>query len=133
MVSRDTIVQAGTIAVALAAFAVVPSLLDVPIDSASGVVVSVLFNATVLGGAHLYLALRDDGDSVPVASRWRFLALVAWISALALLGSQLLSLTALSYEVVAPPVLSLAVAGIAAYWWFEARSGYHESRTQGRI
>jgi len=85
--------------------------------------VLVVYNGLVFGGAHLYLALRGDGEAVPLDARWRFLGFLAvWVS---LLGAMAVAGPAEVGGVAVFSVLGVAMLiAFAAYFLFEARSGY---------
>jgi hypothetical protein len=74
MVSRDTTIHivAVTIALIVLAVATDSNLATGPMATAA----VLLFYGLVLGGAHLYLALRDKDGMIPVESRWRYLAML---------------------------------------------------------
>lgn len=89
---------------------------------------SVLFNVVVFGGAHLYLAARGEDGSVPVASRWRFLAALGAVATAALVA------IAFPGPIEAATGLGARAVGFAffgvvalAYLALEARSGYREA------
>jgi hypothetical protein len=125
MVSRDTAVHAVVVAVAIAAlFALNLSFPDL---DGSVLTVAVLgCYGLVLGGAHLFLAWSGDDGLVPVASRWRFVGVVAGVVVLGVtsLVTDPVSLGPVSSDAVLTVV---AVTGVLGYWALEARSGYAES------
>ncbi|MFB6188757.1 MAG: hypothetical protein ABEI57_02635 [Halapricum sp.] len=134
MVSRETVVQIGVGIVAIVAFFVVPNALHVPIDSLTGIFLVVSFDATIVGGSHLYLALRgSDTGGFPVRARWRTVALAAGLAAVAFLAQVCYRLTTVPDRWITATALALALAGIGTYWYLEARDGYRESRPQGTI
>lgn len=79
----------------------------------------------IFGGAHLYLAVRGDGEAVPVDARWRFLGFLAiWV---ALLGGMAVAGPAEVGGVAVFSVLgTMMLVAFAAYFLFEARSGYRD-------
>ncbi|QPV62216.1 hypothetical protein I7X12_15935 [Halosimplex litoreum] len=123
MVSRDTSVHLVVVALAMAGLT---AALWLPSDPAVMAVAFAGYNATVLAGAHLYLAWRGEDGLVPVASRWRFVAAVAAVLSL-------VALAAFTDPVSIGPVSSDAVlrgsAAVVAltYLVVEARDGYRES------
>lgn len=74
MVSRDTTVHVIAVTLVLIILAVTTNsdLVTGPTSTA----VSLLCYGLVLGGAHLYLALRGEDGIVPVESRRRYLAML---------------------------------------------------------
>jgi hypothetical protein len=89
---------------------------------------NVAFNALVFGGAHLYLAARDEGGSVPVDARWRFLAFLGVVAAATLLGVAFGSSVeaALGVDVRALGVGFVVVVAVA-YLAIEARASYRDA------
>lgn len=98
------------------------------LSNAAFTAANVVFNVLVFGGAHLYLAARGEGGSVPVDARWRFLAFLGVVAAAALLavafGSSVEA--ALSVDVRALGVGFVVVAGVA-YLVVEVRSSYRDA------
>lgn len=128
MVSRDTRVHAVVIALTLAVFAVLSSL-SPPDGTQTAALLAVGFNAIAYGGAHAYLLWRGEDGLVPVESRRRFVALVAVVAVLSVVG-----VTADASERIAGVKLwtVLLVVGLAAgavYWLLEARAGYERSQS----
>lgn len=122
MVSRDTSVHAAVVAIAIAAVLAInwayPS-----IDSPALAFVTLFFYGLVLAGAHLFLAWLGEDGIVPVASRWRFVGLVAVV--LALVAGVLLTDPVDVLGVSSHAILAgLAVVGTLVYWVLEARDGY---------
>jgi len=89
---------------------------------------NVVFNVLVFGGAHLYLAARGEGGSVPVDARWRFLAFLGAVAVAALLavafGGRVEA--ALGVDVRVLGVGFAVVAGVA-YLVVEARASYRDA------
>lgn len=126
MVSRDTKYHALAVVTAVGSLVVLQTLVPEGGGLVGRAVAFVVLYGLVLGGAHLALALRGEDGLVPVASRWRFLRLVA----------VLLSLGAVAIVTDPVPVgpvtsfdLLAAAAGVAVvgYLTAEARGGYRES------
>lgn len=121
MVSRDTQVHIGAITVAVLFLAAVSvSGLD---TGPLAVAAAVVFYAIVFGGAHFYLALRGEDGVVPVASRWRYLAMLAVLFAGVLIagaggGRTLVGVT------VEQLGAGLAVGAIVVYLVVEGVAGY---------
>jgi len=125
MVSRETAVQAvagfvaGTFAVLSMQFG--PATAGTPLlfGAASYVV--------VFAGAHVYLALRGDGETVPVAARWRFVALV-----LTAVGAMVVGVTFREVSVAGTGLGTVLGFGVVAlflgYWVYEAWDGYQAGR-----
>lgn len=122
MVSRDTSVHAGVVAVSIAALLVLSWLFP---DAESSIVTFAVLvcYGFVLAGAHLFLAWLGDDGVVPVSSRWRFVGLVAGVVVLAAVAvsTEPVSIGPVSSDFVLAVV---AVAGILVYWVLEAGSGY---------
>lgn len=78
VVSRETAVHASAVLLGIMLLLAAESLFDIGAASPvlSGVVI-VLFYGLVLGGAHLYFALRGEDGVVPLEARWRYLVLLA--------------------------------------------------------
>jgi len=134
MRSRETVVQAGVIIVAIVAFLVVPNLLAIPFDSLEGVLVSILFNAIIVGGGHLYLAMRGEDAGFPVRARWRTVALVTALAAVAFIAQVLYRVTTLPDDPITYVAVGSALLSVAVYWYLEARDGYRDSKSsQGSI
>ena len=126
MVSRDTRVH-----VLVAAIAIGGLVLFQPADASIGdplwLALVIAFWAILLGGAHLYLAVRGADGMIPVAARWRYLAtLVVVLGAvvtISLAGDR--SLGPVAVETVAIVAIGLVVL---AYVVVEARAGYRDAR-----
>jgi|GEM_PF-897473 hypothetical protein len=89
---------------------------------------NVLFNVLVFGGAHLYLAARGEGGSVPVDARWRFLAFLGAVAAAALLAVAFGGTVeaAVGVDVRVLGVAFVVVAGLA-YLVVEVRTSYRDA------
>jgi hypothetical protein len=72
------------VAVALVALAGYAGVLPDSTPAAGGI--ALLFWGVVLGGSHLYLAVRGGDGSVPVRSRWRYLGALAALLGLTAVG-----------------------------------------------
>jgi hypothetical protein len=125
MVSLDTAVHVVVVVLALALLSALNAVVDFGRPVAQ-VALFVVFYGLVLGGAHFILALRGRDGIVPVASRWRFLGLVAVI---VLLGSVSLLVGPVDVgPVSSSTVLTvLGVGAVAGYWLLEARGGYRDA------
>lgn len=125
MVSRDTKYHALAVVTAVGSLVVLQAFVPGDGPALQAVTLVVLYGL-VLGGAHLALALRGEDGLVPVASRWRFLRLVAVLLALG-------AVAIVTDPVPVGPVTSFdllaVIAGVAvvAYLAVEARDGYRES------
>lgn len=130
MVSRETAVHASAVFLGILLLLGADSLFDIGSDSPvlSGLVI-VLFYGLVLGGAHLYFALRGADGIVPVESRWRFILLLA-----VLLGSG--AVAAYGQGTAVGPVdlralgTGVALLALLAYAVSEVASGYRSSRPE---
>lgn len=126
MLSRDTRVHVTVIIAAMALFLAIAGFTDV--RGPSAVLIAIAFNAVAYGGAHAYLLWRGDDGLVPVASRHRFVVLVATIAILSAMGSVLdVSSTILGFELWTFLVVG-GVGALVCYWILEARAGYRSSR-----
>jgi hypothetical protein len=125
MVSVDTVVHVAVVVLALALLSALNAVADFG-QPVAQVALFVVFYGLVLGGAHFILALRGRNGIVPVASRWRFLGLVAVII---LLGSVSLVVGPVDLgPVSSSTVLTvLGVGAVAGYWLLEARDGYRDA------
>jgi len=125
MVSRDTAVQFVAVAVAI----VLATLSGQFGSGTSGA--SLLLGAAsyvvVFAGAHVYLALRGEGDSVPVAARWRFVGLVLVAVTALVVGVTYRTVTVggMGLSTVFGMLVAVLFLG---YWFYEARDGYVASR-----
>ena len=121
MVSRDTQIHIGAVTVAILFLAVVSvSGLD---TGPLAVAAAVVFYAIVFGGGHFYLALRGEDGIVPVASRWRYLAMLAVLFAGVIIagagGGR--SIAGVTVEQLGA---GLAVGAIVVYLVVEGVAGY---------
>jgi len=91
------------------------------------VLVGLINDSLLFGGAHLYLGWRGEGGMVPPSSRWRFLgALAIWL-VLAAIGA--LGPDAMLAGVTVDTVLLLTgLIVLVSYWVLEARDGYRSRR-----
>jgi hypothetical protein len=122
----ETLVHAVAVLVAFATLAAVSWLVRAySLSTAVATAGMVVFNVLVFGGAHLYLAARGEGGSVPVQSRWRFLAFLA-VAAVAALAA--IAFGDAVHDALGVGVRGIGVAFVAvvalAYLVVEARSGY---------
>ena len=85
------------------------------------------FYVIVFAGTHVVLALRGDGEDVPVAARWRFVALVVALAVATSVGAAAgqTAVAGVSLSVVLGPTVA---ALFVAYLLYEAREGYRASR-----
>lgn len=126
----ETLVHAVAVLVAVAALAAVSWLVRAySLSTAVATAGMVVFNVLVFGGAHLYLAARGEGGSVPVESRWRFLVFLAVAAVAALAG---IAFGGRVHEALGVGVHGVGVAFVAvaalAYLVVEARAGYRDAR-----
>ena len=125
MVSRDTAVQIPAVVVATVLAGL--SVQFGPGTTGASLLLGAASYVVVFAGGHAYLALRGDGESVPVAARWRFVALVVAAVAALVVGFSLRGVRVGAIRLTT--VLGLCVATLfAGYWLYEARSGYRASR-----
>lgn len=130
MVSRDTSVHivavlTGVSVLLLSEMVLHPGGTSTVVSGA----IALLFYALVLGGSHLYLALRGEGGMVPVDARWRYVALIAVMlsgAAVALYGNDV---TVASVEL---RTIGAGVGGLAVVTYFvsEILDGYRATRPE---
>lgn len=128
----ETAVQFGAVVVAFLVLGAMYSAADsLQLSNATAAAGSVIFNAIVFGGAHLYLAVRGEGGSVPVSSRWRFLAALGAVVAAALLAIAFRDPieAATGFGAQAIGLAFFAVVALA-YVVAEARAGYRDSMVE---
>ncbi|MFC6952726.1 hypothetical protein [Halorubellus litoreus] len=130
----ETLVHAAAVLLAFAALAAVSWLVRAySLSTAVATAGAVVFNVLVFGGAHLYLAARGEAGSVPVASRWRFLAFLAVAAVAALAG---IAFGGAVHDALGVGVREVGVAFVAvaalAYLVVEARSGYRDAMAADR-
>jgi len=129
MVSRDTSVHVGAVLVALALLGAVEVAGLGSTSGPASLGIALAVYGLVLGGSHLYLAVRGEDGLVPVSARWRYLAaLVVFALALAIIGyGGGRTLGPVSLETVGTVVAALAVVGYLAV---ESVSGYRATRPE---
>ncbi|MBV0923208.1 hypothetical protein KTS45_03260 [Halomicroarcula limicola] len=126
MVSRDTIAQFGAVAVAMALAALSAQFGD--LNAAPSLLLAAATYLVLFAGSHVYLALRGDGEAVPVAARWRFVGLVlgavaAFVAAVRYGGVEV---AGVRLETLLAAVVGVSVLG---YWGYEIRDGYRTARS----
>jgi len=124
MVPRDTSVQLVAVVVAM-------TLSALSIQFGGGttgypLLLGAASYVVVFAGSHIYLALRGDGDSVPVSARWRFVALVVVAVIGMVIGVSAGSVTVVGVRLSTVVGLSVALLFVG-YWLYEAREGYRGS------
>ena len=131
MVSSDTTVHAAVVAVSIVTLLALNWAFP-GVESSVLTFLGLVCYGFVLAGAHLVLAVLGRDGVVPVASRWRFVGLVAGVVGLA-------AVSAFTDPVPLGPVSSdlvlavLAVTGLLAYWALEAASGYEDATVESKI
>jgi peptidoglycan/LPS O-acetylase OafA/YrhL len=124
MVSRDTAVQIPAVVVAMLLAGL--SVQFGPGTAGPSLLLGAASYVVVFAGGHAYLALRGDGESVPVAARWRFVALVLAAVAALVVGYTFRAVTVGAVRLTT--LLGVVTAALfLAYWLYEARSGYRAS------
>lgn len=128
MVSRDTTVHIAAVLLGFVALSLVDNYSIGPETGATPIVGFVLFYGLVLGGAHLYLAVRGEGGMIPVEARWRYVTMLA-----VLLGASLVifyggerTIASISLGTIGLVVISLTVV---SYLVTESIAGYRSSRS----
>ena len=130
----ETLVHVTAVLVAFAALAAVSWLVRAySLSTAVATAGLVVFNVLVFGGAHLYLAARGEGGSVPVESRWRFLAFLAAAAVAALVS---VAFGDAVHEALGVGLYGVGAAFVAvvalAYLVVEARAGYRDATATDR-
>lgn len=129
MVSRDTVAHVGAVLLALVVL-LVAVFFDVGQGSTTGTAaLFVLVYGLVLGGGHLYLAVRGEDGMVPVEARWRYVAMLA-----VLIGAGAVATFGGDRSIATIEVRSIAYAAIVAttagYVLIESVAGYRASRSE---
>ncbi|MDS0221116.1 hypothetical protein NDI54_07125 [Haloarcula sp. S1AR25-5A] len=125
MVSRDTKLQIGLVSVVL-----VLSMLSqfvVPLGRLSSLAFFAGTYFLIFGGVHLYLALVGDGETIPVAARWRFVGLAAMI-AVGFVLQETVGQTTVGGVTVVQLVGAVFAVTLVFYLVYEVRAGYLASR-----
>lgn len=126
MLTRDTIVHACAVFLALLVVAVA-SVFEIGTDSTeASIAVLLLVYGLSLGGAHLILGLRLEDGIVPVESRWRFLTTltVLFVAAIAIVLAGDRTVASLDVRTVA---LGAMIATAVGYFLVESVSGYRSA------
>lgn len=128
----ETGVHMAAIVAAFAVLAITSSVAETfELSPSVGAAGSVVFNAIVFGGAHLYLAARGKDGSVPVASRWRFLAFLGAVVvaavAVVMVGGE--TEAAMGVDARSVGYGFVLVIGLA-YLVTEARAGYRDTMNE---
>ena len=126
MISRETAVHLVAVGLAFGSLLAVDAATDGPVPS---VPAFLLFYGVVLGGAHFYLAVRGEDGMVPVASRWRYVTLLAVLfttgAVITYWGDR--TVAAIEIESIGTAIIGLA---LVAYLLTESIDGYRASRTE---
>lgn len=129
MVSRDTIVHTCAVVLAIAVLLGV-EYYDVGTNGGPAPVpVFLLFYGLVLGGAHLYLAVRGEDGLVPVEARWRYVAMLAVLlgaGAVIFYGGDR-TVGTVRLEQVGFGIVAVTILG---YFLTESVAGYRASRSE---
>jgi hypothetical protein len=125
MVSRDTKLQIGVVSAVVLVWALL--FRTVPLGPVASVVLVAATYFAVLAGTHLYLALADDSETLPVAARWRYIGLAAVVAVVELLQGTVGS-TSLGSVTVAHLLGGVFGVTVVSYLVYEARAGYLASR-----
>ncbi|NLV14608.1 hypothetical protein [Haloarcula argentinensis] len=125
MVSRDTKLQIGLVSVVIIVSVLRPFVF--PLGRLGSIAFFAGGNFVILGGAHLYLALVDDSETIPVATRWRFIGVAAMVAVASFLRAVAgrISLGSVTLSQLLGGVLAVTVV---SYLVYEARAGYLASR-----
>ncbi|KAA9397017.1 hypothetical protein Har1130_09415 [Haloarcula sp. CBA1130] len=125
MVSRDTKLQIGVVSVVIVVSVLRPFVF--PLGRLGSVAFFAGTNFVMFGGVHLYLALVDDSETIPVAARWRYVGIAAMVAVVAFLQeiAGQTSLGSVTLKQLLGGTLALAVV---IYFLYEVRDGYLASR-----
>lgn len=119
MVSRDTKVHLGTVGITFLVLLGVQSAGLLPESRSAISVVALVSYGAIFGGAHLYLAIRDDDGMVPAAARWRYVATLAVVLSA---GVAYVVAGGVAVGPVTVGTIALGVAGVAAAVYLVAES-----------
>lgn len=125
MVSRETKVHVIAVVLGIGALVVV-SVTGIAGSFLGRVLATALMYGLMFAGGHLYFALRGEGGTVPVRSRWRFVALAG-------AAIVLVSIATGAGNVTVGTVQIRTLAGwgflgvLVAYFVVEGIAGYRES------
>jgi len=126
MISRETAVHLVAVGLAFGCLLAADAATDGPVPS---VLAFLLFYGLVLGGAHFYLAVRGEDGMVPVASRWRYVTLLAVLFAtgavIAYWGDR--TVATIELESIGTVIIGLT---LVAYLLAESIDGYRASRAE---
>ena len=126
MVSRELFAQLGAASVAVIVL-LVAAYFDIGVETGpAAIAVGLLFNGILFGGAHLYLALRGDDGMVPVAARWRYVAMLCGLlggGALVYGGDR--TIATVTLRTIGFAVMALAVG---SYLVTETVASYRDTR-----
>jgi len=125
MVARETKLQIGLVSVVL-----VLSVLGQFVVPLGRLVAVAFFAGTyflIFGGVHLYLALAGDGETIPVAARWRFVGLAAMV-AVGIFLQETVGETTIGGVTVVQLVGGVFAVALVFYLVYEARAGYLASQ-----
>lgn len=128
MISRELSAQIGAVSVAFLVL-LVAAHFDMGVGTGPVAIgVALLFNGIIFGGAHLYLALRDDDGMVPVEARWRYVAMLGGLlggGALVYGGDRTIATVTLSTIGIAVMVLA-----VSSYLITETIASYRDTRAE---
>ncbi|WP_434530549.1 hypothetical protein ACODNH_15890 [Haloarcula sp. NS06] len=125
MVSRDTKLQIGLVSVVIIVSVLRPFVF--PLGRLGSIAFFAGTNFVILGGAHRYLALVDDSETIPVAARWRYIGVAAMVAVASFLRAVAgrTSVGSITLNQLLGGVLAVTVV---SYLLYEARAGYLASR-----
>ncbi|MFT4957509.1 MAG: hypothetical protein ACI9PP_001779 [Halobacteriales archaeon] len=126
MVSRETTVHIVAVMLAVVVSLLINRLAVGSREREVSIVLLLLGYGLVFGGAHFYLALRGEDGMVPVAARWRYLAMLLVFLVTATVSLAYGSRTIVSIEVNMFALL-VAVLTLAVYFVVENLSAYRTS------
>lgn len=135
MVSRDTKLQAGAVAVGVGLIFTWAYLEGGPGPVNEGLsILDSLFGFgitfVIVAGVHLFLATRGEGGELPADARWRFVIVAAVSLVLFALAAFLTEADAIAGLRPELPVYGVLGALLLGYFVFEAREGYLERKPE---
>ncbi|GGK61911.1 hypothetical protein [Haloarcula sebkhae] len=125
MVSRDTKLQIGLVSVVIIVSVLRPFVF--PLGRLGSVAFFAGANFVILGGAHLYLALVGDSETISVAARWRYIGVAAMVAVASFLRV-VAGRTSVGSVTLNQLLGSVLAVTVVSYLVYEARAGYLASR-----
>ena len=129
MVSRDTTVHIAAVMMGVVVLFLSERYTIGPETGSAPIAGFLLFYGLVLGGAHFYLAVRGEGGMIPVAARWRYVAMLAVLLGTGAMifygGDRTVATVSLSTIGLVVIILTLVI-----YFFTESIAGYESARSE---